>query len=107
MAEETIQVSGPDELEARLADYFKLLGCASRIHILRVLLRGEAGMEELSEGIQMSPSALSHQLRILRGAKLVRARRAGNDFSYTLASDSVRTMVEASLACVEAQSRMA
>ena len=66
MAEETIQVSGPDELEARLADYFKLLGCASRIHILRVLLRGEAGMEELSEGIQMSPSALSHQLRILR-----------------------------------------
>ena len=103
MARNTVQVAGSDELEVRLADWFRLLGCASRVHILRVLLQGEAGTGELSEGLNMSSSALSHQLRILKGAKLVRARRAGNDFFYTLASDSVRTMVEASLACVQAQ----
>ena len=62
-------------------------------------------MGELAERLGMSASSISHQLRILRSAKLVRKRRFGKEFRYSLASDSVRSMIEASINCVETRIR--
>lgn len=102
MTEERVSVAGPDGLEARLADYFKVLSCTSRIRILRALLQGEIGVGELAEQLGQSASSVSHHLQILRAAKLVRKRRFGKELRYSLANDSVRRMIEASIKCVEA-----
>ena len=101
MTEERVSVASPDGSETRLADYFKVLSCASRIRILRALLQGETNVGELAEQLGQSASSVSHQLQILRAAKLVRKRRFGKELRYSLANDSVRRMIEASLKCVE------
>ena len=105
MMTETRTHADPSGSEAQLADFFKLLSCASRVQILRVLLQGEINVGELAERLGMSASSISHQLRILRSAKPVRKRRFGKEFRYALASDSVRSMIEASINCVETRIR--
>ncbi len=92
--------AGADGLETELADFFKVLSCASRVHILRVLLEGETSVGVLAEQLGMTGSSVSHQLQILRHARLVRQRRLGKERRYTLASDAVRTMLEAGVQCM-------
>ena len=76
-----------------LAELFKIFGDSSRIRILYSLFDGERNVSDLSEGLQMTQSAVSHQLRILKGAKLVRARREGKNIFYSLADEHVRTIM--------------
>ncbi len=76
-----------------LAELFKIFGDSSRIRILYSLFDGERSVSELSEGLQMTQSAVSHQLRILKGSKLVRARREGKNIFYSLADEHVRTIM--------------
>ena len=56
-----------------------------------------------AEQLGMTGSSVSHQLQILRHARLVRQRRLGKERRYTLASDAVRTMLEAGAQCVGCQ----
>ena len=93
-------VSMADGLEQPLADFFKVLSCASRIHILRILLQGETSVGVLAEQLGMTGSSVSHQLQILRTARLVRQRKLGKERRYALASEAVRTMLEAGAQCV-------
>ena len=101
MTETRIPAASPDGSEARLADFFKVLSCSTRIYILRALLKGEIGVGELAEQLGLSASSVSHQLQILRAAKLVRRRRSGKELRYSLANDSVRSMIDASMNCVK------
>lgn len=77
------QLFEPD-LVADLADTFKVLGDATRVRILDVLSRQELCVGDIAELLGLSESAVSHQLRLLRTARLVRQRRAGQQMFYAL-----------------------
>ena len=68
-----------------LADVFKVLGDPTRLRILRLLMDGEVCVRCISEELGMGQSAVSHQLRILRDARLVQFRREGKNVQYSLA----------------------
>ena len=73
-----------DTSAAALAETFKVLGDTSRVRILDALSRAELCVQDLASRVGMSESAVSHQLRLLRGMRLVRPRRAGRLMYYML-----------------------
>lgn len=76
-----------------LAELFKIFGDSTRIRILFVLFESEVCVCDLAEALRMTPSAISHQLRILKQNKLVKSRRAGKSIFYSLADDHVRAII--------------
>ncbi len=74
---------GADEAQD-LAETLKALASPSRLRVLVELAGGERTVEQLAQAAQLSPSATSHNLRILRGLRLVRARRNGRHAHYAL-----------------------
>ena len=97
--EPEIQPYFPSEEEERLENEelvyqrYKVFGDETRIRILRALLDKEEAVGSLSEKLQMSMSAVSHSLRILKGARLVRCRREGKAVYYSLCDDHVKMML--------------
>ena len=84
----------PEEEELYdLAELFKVFGDSTRIRILFVLFEAEVCVCDLAEVLHMTQSAVSHQLKILKQAKLVSARREGKSEFYSLADDHVRTII--------------
>ena len=81
-----------DEL-IEMAELFKMFGDSTRIKILCVLFEGEKFVQEITEAAGASQSAVSHQLRLLKQARLVRSRRNGKQVCYTLADDHVKTIL--------------
>jgi DNA-binding transcriptional ArsR family regulator len=78
------QVLMPPEHTQRLAETFRVLGDVTRVRILDALSTGELCVCDLAALLGSSESAVSHQLRLLRGMRLVRARRDGRMVFYTL-----------------------
>ena len=76
-----------------LAELFKVFGDSTRIRILYVLFEKDVCVCDIAEALNMTQSAISHQLRILKQAKLVSARRDGKSVIYSLADDHVRTII--------------
>ena len=76
-----------------LAELFKVFGDVTRIKIMSVLLEGELSVGEISEKLAMSPSAISHQLNILRRSKLVKTRRDGKSVYYSLDDEHVYEII--------------
>ena len=76
-----------------LADLFKVFADSTRIRILFVLFESEVCVCDLAKVLNMTQSAVSHQLRILKQNKLVKARRDGKSIFYSLADDHVRTII--------------
>ena len=77
-----------------LADLFKVFGDSTRLRILYALFEQEEySVFGLSVSLQMTQSAISHQLRILKQSRLVRNRREGKTIFYFLADDHVRTII--------------
>ena len=76
-----------------LAELFKVFGDTTRIRILYVLFESELCVCDIAELLNMSQSAISHQLRVLKQARLVRARREGKTVFYFLADEHVRTII--------------
>ncbi len=84
----------PDEEELiELAELFKIFGDSTRIRILYVLTEAEVCVCDLAEALNMTQSAISHQLRILKTARLVKSRRSGKSIFYSLADDHVKTII--------------
>ena len=81
-----------DEL-IEMAELFKMFGDSTRIKILCGLFEGEKCVQEITEATGSSQSAVSHQLRLLKQARLVRSRRNGKQVCYTLADDHVKTIL--------------
>lgn len=78
------------ELKAiKLAELFSSLSDASRIRIIALLIGGEMSVRALADGLGMTESAVSHQLRGLRQMHLVRARKSGRQVFYSLDDDHV------------------
>ena len=85
----------PDEDELYdLAELFKVFGDSTRIRILYVLFESDVCVCDLAEMLNMNQSAISHQLKILKQAKLVTGRREGKSVIYSLADDHVRTIID-------------
>ena len=82
-----------DEELLDLAELFKMFADSTRIKILYDLFDGEKNVTEICEDIEMNQSAVSHQLRLLKSAELVRSRREGKSAIYSLADDHVRVMI--------------
>lgn len=76
-----------------LAELFKVFGDSTRIRILFVLSEAELCVCDLAEALNMTQSAVSHQLRILKQSKLVKSRRDGKSIFYSLADGHVHTII--------------
>ena len=73
-----------EETLLRLADLFKVFGDGTRVRILFVLLTAEVCVCDLAKLLGMTQSAVSHQLRVLKQARLIKARRGGKTVFYSL-----------------------
>ena len=76
-----------------LAELFKVFGDSTRIRILFVLFEAEVCVCDLAQALNMTQSAISHQLKILKQNKLVKSRREGKSVFYSLADGHVRTII--------------
>ena len=83
-----------DEAMFALADLYKVFGDSTRLRILYALDENELCVCDIASLLGMTVSAISHQLRILRAAKLVVFRREGKTVFYSLADDHVRTILD-------------
>ena len=80
-----------------LSEIFKTLGDPTRLRILAALCAGERCVHELCARLRMSQPAVSHQLRTLRAARLVKPRREGREIFYSLDDAHVLVLIEEGL----------
>lgn len=73
-----------------MAESFKALADPTRLRLLALLFVGERSVGDLADHLDVSQSAISHQLRILRSLDIVRYRKDGREVYYTLADEHVR-----------------
>jgi DNA-binding transcriptional ArsR family regulator len=90
-----------DYTSTHLADLFSALSDPSRLRIISILLEGERNVGELASQLDMTESAVSHQLRGLRQLRLVRSRKDGRQVFYTLDDDHVAKLYRLGLEHVE------
>ena len=87
-----------EELISNLSDFFKNFGDSTRLKIVSALMSGELCVADICEVLEMSTSAVSHQLRILRQAKMVRSRRDGKQVYYSIDDNHVGILYSVGLA---------
>jgi len=92
MLKHLTQVS--DENTAVLADMFKLLGDPSRLKIVMALLDGPVSVGAIAERLKLSPSLVSHHLRLLRAARLADHERRGRQMLYSVHDHHIRCVIE-------------
>ncbi len=84
-----------------LAELFKVFGDSTRIRILFALFESEMCVCDIADSLNMTQSAISHQLKILKQSKLVGNRREGKQIIYFLADDHVRTIIDQGINHIE------
>ena len=84
-----------------LAELFKVFGDSTRIRILYLLLESEMCVCGIAESLNMTVSAVSHQLRVLKTANLVKFRREGKTVFYSLADSHVRLILDQGMEHIE------
>lgn len=90
----TVQTTMPDQKELyALSELYKVFGDPTRIRILYALFASELCVCDIAQLLEMSLSAISHQLKVLKQAQLVRFRRDGKTVFYALADAHVRTII--------------
>jgi ArsR family transcriptional regulator len=93
MSLEDIKVSMPNEHEIEeVSNLFKVLGDPTRSKILYTIEDNELNVTDICECVNMQKCAVSHQLRILRDAKLVKARKDGKEVYYSFDDDHISTI---------------
>ena len=80
-----------------LSDFFKVMGDGTRIRLLWALEEAELCVNDLAVLLNMTKSAVSHQLKILRIAKLVKAEKRGKNVYYSLIDEHVKVILEMAL----------
>lgn len=94
----------PDtELTLELADMFKVFGDNTRIRILWTLFDKELCVYDIAGRLDMSQSAISHQLKTLKQARLIKSRREGKNAFYSIDDDHVKKIIEQMIIHVEEQ----
>ena len=90
-----------DEYLYDLAELFKVFGDSTRIRILYALFESELCVGDIAQLLNLSQSAVSHQLKLLKDAKLVKFRREGKIIFYALDDEHVRTIISMGMEHVE------
>ncbi len=90
-----------DDYIEDMADLFKILGDVTRTKILAALEKGELNVSGISQLVGLPISAISHQLRVLRQAKLIKPRKAGKEVFYSLDDEHVSQIFSCALAHVK------
>lgn len=84
----------PEEDVQQATEMFRLLGDMTRFKILYALSKRELCVCDIAAVVQMAQSAVSHQLRLLRGARLVKYRREGTMAKYSLNDDNIAVLLQ-------------
>ena len=82
-----------EDRAAELADLFRLLGDASRLRIVLSCLDAPISVTEIANRLELSGSLVSHHLRLLRAARILRAERQGKNVFYAAADDHIRCVI--------------
>lgn len=82
-----------DQHAAELADLFRLLGDPTRLRIVLTCLDAPTAVGEIADRLDLSASLVSHHLRLLRAARIVRAERHGKQVFYAAADEHVQRVV--------------
>ena len=85
------------EIIEYIADLFKGFADPTRVNILCILAEGEQCVGDIAEAVQISQSAISHQLRMLKQMHLIKFRREGKNVLYSLDDDHVKTILQMGL----------
>ena len=80
-----------------LAELFKVFGDTTRVKIISVLLESQLCVCDIATLLHMSPSAISHQLRVLRQARLVKHKKEGKEVFYSLDDEHIKYIFDAGL----------
>lgn len=86
-----------DNTLSDLADLFKIFSDSTRMRIMYKLFEGPVSVGDIAEALDMSQSAISHQLRNLKENKLVKSEREGKSIKYSLLDDHVKLIIEIGL----------
>lgn len=86
-----------DDYIEDMANLFKILGDVTRTKILAILEKGELNVSSIAALVGLNISAVSHQLRILRQAKLIRPRKAGKEVLYSLDDEHISQIFNCAL----------
>lgn len=86
-----------EEILSQLGDFFRTFGDSTRVRIVSALISGELCVCDIAAVLDMSVSAVSHQLRVLRQAKIVRTRRDGKQIYYSIEDHHVGILVAVGL----------
>lgn len=89
-------VPDKETMEA-IAELFKGFADPTRVHILSLLAQKELCVTDIAETVEISQSAISHQLRLLKQMHLIKFRREGKNILYSLADDHVLTILQMGL----------
>ncbi|MBQ8533711.1 MAG: winged helix-turn-helix transcriptional regulator [Clostridia bacterium] len=81
--------------EAELAAYFKLLSDPTRLRVIMLLSESEMCVGDISARLDMEQSAVSHQLRVLKSARIADCRRAGKTVLYRLTDQNIKNIIAA------------
>ncbi|MBR0343474.1 MAG: helix-turn-helix domain-containing protein [Oscillospiraceae bacterium] len=90
-----------EEILYDLAELFRVFGDSTRIKIMYTLFESELCVNDIAEVLDMTQSAVSHQLRVLKANKLVKFRRDGKSIIYSLDDDHVRSILALGMEHVE------
>lgn len=90
-----------EEIVYDLADLFKVFSDSTRIRILVALFDGELCVGDIARQLEMSQTAISHQLRVLKQNHLIKYRRQGKSMFYSLADEHVKTIINCATEHVE------
>ena len=85
------------DIQGQIADLFKGFSDCTRVQILFLLMEQERCVNDIAQAVQVSQSAISHQLRLLKQMHLIKYRREGKNLLYSLADDHVRTILQMGL----------
>ena len=85
------------ETMAQIGELFKGFADPTRVNILYLLVEDEKCVGDIAEAVELSQSAISHQLRILKQMHLIKYRREGKNILYSLADDHVKTILQMGL----------
>ncbi len=84
-----------------VAELFKVFGDSTRLRIMHTLFDSELCVQDIAEKLDMTQSAISHQLKVLKNSHLVKSRREGKQIMYALDDDHVRTIIAMGMEHIE------
>ena len=81
-------------IQSKIAALFKGFSDSTRVQILYLLMEQELCVNDIAQGVNLTQSAVSHQLHYLKQMDLIKYRREGKNLLYSLADDHVRTILQ-------------